>query len=150
MRSLSGSDRQFPAAGLVFGDLVLFDERNPSFTTSHLSKASSPSIPNPASNEIISDSVELWDTDVCFLHIQPEVDFESSKSPAKSESWNNPNQQYSAVLPTRQYCLCDECKRSNGQNVCHKLWSMFVTRTSLCADQRMSSSPTVSSSSLLN
>ena len=25
---------------------------------------------NPASNEMISDSVELWDTDVCFLHIQ--------------------------------------------------------------------------------
>ena len=47
---------------------------------------------SPASNEMISDSVELWDTGVCFLHIQlmgtnvrlpniskthPEVDFES-------------------------------------------------------------------------
>ena len=61
----------------------------------------------PASNEMISDSVELWDTDVCFLHIQinngkdvrlpeihklslSEVDSESSRSPAKSESWNKP------------------------------------------------------------
>ena len=61
---------------------------------------------NPASNEMVSDSVELLDTDVCLLHIQlmwtnvrlplihetpPEVDFESSKSQAKSESWNRPN-----------------------------------------------------------
>ena len=52
---------------------------------------------NPASNEMISDSVELWDTDVCFLRVQlmgtnvrlpkihktlPEVDFESSRSRA--------------------------------------------------------------------
>ena len=29
-----------------------------------------PSIRKPASDEIISDSVELWDTAVCFLHIQ--------------------------------------------------------------------------------
>ena len=35
-----------------------------------MSKAGCPSILNPASNEIISESVELWDTDVCFLHIQ--------------------------------------------------------------------------------
>ena len=56
---------------------------------------------NPASREMISDSVELCETEVCFLHIQltgtnvllpkiyktpPEVDFESSRSPAKSES----------------------------------------------------------------
>ena len=62
----------------------------------------------PASGEITSDSVELCDTEVCFLHIQllgknvwlpkmhnvpPEVDFESSRSPAKSESWNNTNRQ---------------------------------------------------------
>ena len=68
----------------------------------------------------ISDSVELWETDVCFLHIQligtnvwlpkthnvpPEVDFESSRSPAKSESWNSPNLHCLAVLPTWQYCL---------------------------------------------
>ena len=52
-----------------------------------------------------SAAVELCETEVCFLHIQligtivwlpkmhnvpPEVDFESSTSPAKSESWNSP------------------------------------------------------------
>ena len=74
---------------------------------------------NPASKEMISDSVELCETEVCFLHIQlietnvwlpkmhsvpPEVDFESSRSPAKSESWNSPSLQCCAVLPTSQYC----------------------------------------------
>ena len=63
------SREQFPAAGLV-GGLVLFDERNTSITTSHESITSTPSMRKPASNEIISDSVELCDTDVCFLHIQ--------------------------------------------------------------------------------
>ena len=82
---------------------VLFEERHTSITVSQRSRASSPSMRNPASKEMISDSVELWDTDVCFLHIQlmetsvwllnvhktpPEVDSESSRSPAMSESWN--------------------------------------------------------------
>ena len=55
----------------------------------------------PAPREIISAYVELCETDVCFLHIQHigtnvwlpkmqksplDVDFESSSSPAKSES----------------------------------------------------------------
>ena len=54
-----------------------------------------------ASREIISAAVELCETEVCFLHIQligtnvwvpkmhkspPDVDFESSRSLAKSES----------------------------------------------------------------
>ena len=87
---------------------------------SHSSRASKPSSLNPVSREIISDSVELWETDVCFLHIQligtnvwlpkthnvlPEVDFESSRSPAKSEPWNSPNLHCFAVLRTWQYCL---------------------------------------------
>ena len=68
---------------------------------SHNSRAGSPSNLNPASKDMISDSVELCETRVCFSHIQligtnvwlpkthnvpPEVDFESSRSPAKSES----------------------------------------------------------------
>ena len=68
----------------------------------HKSRAGIPSNLNPASKEMISDSVEVCETEVCFLHIQligtnvwlpkmhnvpPEVDFESSRSPAKSESW---------------------------------------------------------------
>ena len=69
---------------------------------------------------MISDFVELCKTDVCFLHIQlirtnvwlpkthnvpPVLDFDSSRSPAKSESWNSPNLHCSAVFPTWQYCL---------------------------------------------
>ena len=76
-------------------------------TKSHESSAGTPSIRKPSSNDMISDSVELRDTDVCFLHIQligtnvrlpkmhrtpPDVDFESSRSPGKSESWNNPKE----------------------------------------------------------
>ena len=68
----------------------------------HKSSAGTPSNFNPASKEMIYDSVELCETEVCFLHIQligtnvwlpkthnvpPDVDFEFSRSPAKSESW---------------------------------------------------------------
>ena len=72
-------------------------------TSSQRSGAGIPSMRTPASREIVSDSVKLCDTHVCFLHIQltrtsawlpnvhnvlPEVDFESSRSPAKSGSGN--------------------------------------------------------------
>ena len=58
---------------------------------------------------------KLCETEVCFLHIQligtnvwlpeihripPDADFESSSSPANSESSNNPNLHCLAVLPT--------------------------------------------------
>ena len=87
---------------------------------SHESCAGIPSILEPASKEMISDSVELCETEVCFLHIQligtnvwlpkmhnvpPDVDFESSRSPAKLESWNCPNLHGFAVFPAWQYCL---------------------------------------------
>ena len=67
-----------------------------------------------------SDSVELCETEVCFLHMQligtnvwlpktnnvpPEVDFDCSRSPAKSESWNSTSLHCFAILPTKQYCL---------------------------------------------
>ena len=67
--------------------------------------------------QILLNCVKL---NFCFLHIQligtnvwlpkmhnvhPEVDFESSRSPAKSESWNSPNLHCFAVFPTWQYCL---------------------------------------------
>ena len=73
---------------------------------SYKSSAVIPSSLNPASKEMISDSVELCETEVFFLHIQrigtnvwlpkthnvpPDVDFEFSRSPAKSESWNGPS-----------------------------------------------------------
>ena len=108
----------FPEASWVGGTSV--DEGNTSITTSHKWRAGVPSILNPASSEIISDAVELWDIGVCFLHIQlmgrnvrlpkeqkilPDVEFESSKSPVKSEPWNRPNLQCWAVFPTWQHCL---------------------------------------------
>ena len=49
-------------------------------------------IRNPASTDIIADSVQLWDV----------VDFESSRSPTKSESCSNPNRQYCVALPIWQ------------------------------------------------
>ena len=49
---------------------VLCVDRNTSITMSQRSRASSPSMRNPVSKEMISDSADLWDTDVCFLHIQ--------------------------------------------------------------------------------
>ena len=70
------------------------------------SKTGIPSMRKSVSTEIISTSVELWDTHVCFLHIQligtnmwlpnthnvpPGVDFESSRSHAVSKSWNGHN-----------------------------------------------------------
>ena len=38
-------------------------------------------------------------------YVPPGVDFESSRPPAKSESWNSPNLHCLAVLPTWQCCL---------------------------------------------
>ena len=67
----------------------------------HKSNANITFILNPASKEMISDSVEMCETEVCSLHIQligtnvwlpkmhnvpPDVEFVSSRSPAKSES----------------------------------------------------------------
>ena len=69
----------FPDAGFV-GILVLFVERNTSITTSHKQRADHPSIRSPASNELMSDSVELWDTDVCFLRIQLMCEMFGSKN----------------------------------------------------------------------
>ena len=103
--------KQFPAASLKpllfpetswVDDFLLFNERQHFYH--HIPQIKGqriPSILNLASKEIISDSVELYDTDVCLLHIQlmgtnvrlpkmhkvlPDVDFESSESPANSES----------------------------------------------------------------
>ena len=72
---------------------------------SHRSNGGIPSIRRPASKDISSASVALRETDACFLqvheigksvrlpkrhNIPPDVDMESSRSPAKSESRNNP------------------------------------------------------------
>ena len=97
---------KFPCDSWPLDLLIWFGEEwNTAITKSERSRAGIPSMRKPASREIISASVELCETDVCFLHIQflgrnvwlsnmhkstPDVDFESSRSPAKSESWNSP------------------------------------------------------------
>ena len=53
----------------VVGGLVLL-ECNTSINTSHKTRVSCPSIRSLVSNAMIFDSAELWDTDVCFVHIE--------------------------------------------------------------------------------
>ena len=127
---------------------------------SHKSRAGIPSNLNPASKEMISDSVELWETAVCFLHIQllgtsvwlpkthnvpPEVDVESSRSPAKSESWNSPNLHCFAVLPTWQYCLFSHvwwmCNINRLRRLSQALVHFVIDRASLFAEHRISGLP---------
>ena len=83
--------RNYPSFLVVcLGWTLLLVERCTSITMSQRSRAGHPSIRNPASREIISDSVELREAEVCFLHIHltgtnvllpkihktpPEVDF---------------------------------------------------------------------------
>ena len=137
-RERSPVSHLFPDAGLV-GVLVLFVERNTSITTSHKSTTKNPSICSPASNEIISDSVELWDTDVCFLHIQRMVTNarlpKKHKNPPKSTLSPHGHQQNLSprIYPVdnAEPCcphdnvdgshLSDECMMLILANVCHKL-----------------------------
>ena len=86
---------------------------------SHKSSADVPSILKLASKEMISDSVELCETEVRLhthliganvwlptrYNVPPEVDFESSRYTAKWESWNNPSLHCFAVFHTWQYWL---------------------------------------------
>ena len=126
---------------------------------SHSSRAGKPSKPSPVSREIISDSVELWETAVCFLHIQligtnvwlpkthnvpPEVDFESSRSPA-NQSWNSPNLHCVAVFPTWQYCLYSQVwwiyEINRFRRLSQALVHFVMDRASLFTDQRISRLP---------
>ena len=127
---------------------------------SHNSRASKPSNLSPVSRQIISDSVELWETDVCFLHIQligtnvwlpktlyvpPDVDFESSRSPAKSESWNSPNLHCLAVCPTWQYCLYSlvwwKSEINRFMRLSQALVHFVLDRASLSTDHKISGRP---------
>ena len=79
-------------------------------------------------------------------NVLPEVDFESSRSPAKWESWNSPSLhivwKYYPHSNTICIHMCDECKISIDSGVCHKLWSIFVIdRASFFTDHRISSLP---------
>ena len=127
---------------------------------SHSSRAGKPSNLSPVSKEMISDSFELWETVVYFLHIQligtkvwlpkmhnvhPEVDFESSRSPAKSEPWNSPSLHCLAVLPTWHYCLYSHVwwiyEINRFRRLSHALVHFVMDRASLCTDHKISSLP---------
>ena len=127
---------------------------------SQKSRAGIPSNLNPASKEMISDSVELCETEVCFFHIQlirtnvwlpkthnvpPEVDFESSRSPAKSESWNSPNLHCLAVLPTWQYCVYSQVwwiyEINRFRRLSQALVHFVMDRASLFTDHKISGRP---------
>ena len=145
----------------LLGPSVLFGtEWNTSITKPQRVRAGTPSMRKPASREMISASVVLCETEVCFLHIQltgtnvrlpkmhktpPDVDFESSSSPAKSESWNKSSLRCCAVFPTQHYCWYSlvwwmyEIKRAK------RLWQDFVhfvtARASLFTDHKISGLP---------
>ena len=102
-----------PAGLIVLG--WCGEDCNTSMIRSYRSIAGVPSTRKPASEDKTSDSVELCETAVCFLHIQllgmnvrlpkthrtpPEDDFASFRSGATSESWNDLNLHCSAVFPT--------------------------------------------------
>ena len=86
-------------------------------TNSHSWRAGSPSSRRAASRAIISASVEECGTAVCFLHshdmganvrepisarMQPEVDFESCRAPAKDASQNSASVHSSALFPPQE------------------------------------------------
>ena len=137
-----------------------FAERNTSITISHITRATNPSIRSPASNEMVSDPVELWDTDVCFWHIllmggnvrlpnlhkiHPEVDFHFSKPQQKSVPWNNPIYNAELCCPHESIDgshLCYECLKLILPSVCVQACVHLVTdRASLFTDHRTSGLP---------
>ena len=71
-------------------------------------------------------------------NVPPEVDFESSRSPAQSESWNSPTLHCLAVFPTWQYCLYSHVWWKNEINRFRRLSQALVhfviDRASLFAD----------------
>ena len=104
----------------------------------------------PASKETFSDSVELWDTEVCFLHIQligTNVRLPKIHRILPRLIWNLQGLQQSLSLGTipidsavPHYThgnivgkhMCDDCKRSNVLRVCHMLGSILWLLVQVC------------------
>ena len=121
------------------------EECNTSITDAHRSTAGIPSMRNPASKKITSDSGELCETEIWFFphpaggnecstsedtESSPDVHFESSRSPAESEIDN-------AVLYFPHgnsvfYHSCHGCKISNEPSVCHKRLSIVWLLVPIC------------------
>ena len=108
MREPASKERISDSVELCETEISFLHTCNTSITTSQKSRAGIPSIRKSASNETIPDSLEQWDTDVCFLHnqlittsvrlpkirkIHHDLNFQFSRSPAKSESWIKPHRQ---------------------------------------------------------
>ena len=67
--------------------------------------------------------------------ILPEVDLESSRSPAKSESWKKTIDSAEPCFPYDNIAgdhLCDECRPSNELSVCHRLQSISRLLLQVC------------------
>ena len=93
----------------------------------------------PASRGIISDSVELCEAEVCFLHIQlvgtnvrlPKM--HRIASDVDFESW------ICIVVLCFPYIniacihICGDFKESNAPSVCHKLWSIWWLLVQICS-----------------
>ena len=112
---------------------------------SHKSRAGTPSNLNPTSNEMTSDSVELCETEVCFLHIQligtnvwlPK----NAQCSSRSGFFNPQDLPRSQSLETVPICIVwqyyphdntvcvhkyDEYMKSIDSGVCHRLWSILL------------------------
>ena len=80
-------------------------------------------------------------------NVPPDVDFESSRSPAKSESWNSPNLpclqcfQHDNIVCNHMY---DECKRSikRDNRLSHALVHFVIDGANLLTDHKISGFPT--------
>ena len=93
--------------------------------------------------EMISDSVELCETEVCFLHIQLiEQMYDFQKRTMFLQKWilnlqDLPQNQSLETVPVCIVCsvtphnnivcidMYDECKKSIDSGVCHMLWSIL-------------------------
>ena len=143
----------------------LEEECNTSITKSQRSRAGRPSPCVGLHLRLSSQTRNLCVSEVCFLHIQlmganvrlpkihrippplTEVDLESSKSAAKSESWNSHNLQCGVLylVSTWQYCLyslvfwMSEIKRA--KRLSHALVHFVTPRASLFTDHWMSGLP---------
>ena len=131
-----------------------------SITKSHKSSANKPSIRKPASNDMISDSVELWDTDVCFLRVQligSMFDFQKCTKLRLMWILSLQDLLQSLNLEIILICtvvlcfppnntggnhLCNECGKFIVPIVCHMLESiLWQIVPILLADHRMSGRP---------
>ena len=142
------------------GCSILFGtEWNILITKSQRVRAEIPTMRKPASREMISASVELCETEVCFLHIQligtnvwfPKI----HKTPSdvlslrdllpKPVSWNNPSLRCCAVFPTEQNCRYSlawwMCEIKRAKRLSQAFVRLVIDRASLFTDHRISSLP---------